>query len=42
MAGDVGVYTPYDEDIPEDFFVPTIEQIDGVVESKDAIQNAYR
>jgi iron(III) transport system substrate-binding protein len=42
VATGVGVYTPYDEEVPEDFSVPTIEEIDAIVENKAAIQNAYR
>ena len=42
VASGVGVYTPYDDDVPEDFTVPTIEEIDSIVENKASIQNAYR
>jgi iron(III) transport system substrate-binding protein len=42
VATGVGVYTPYDEGIPTDFKVPTIEKINEVEANKDAIQKAYK
>lgn len=42
VTSGVGVYTPYDEDVPVDFSVPSIEEVDAIDENKAAIHNAYR
>lgn len=42
VAKGVGVYTPYDTGVPEDFEIPTIDQVNKVEDNKEKIQNAYR
>lgn len=42
VASGVGVYTPYDEEIPEGFRAPTVEHISQVLERKESIQSAYK